>query len=230
MTVVVDEFQSIRGGVSWRDFLGQLRKFGAHVVLGTQSLAGIREDNRELPGEILAGVMTTVVFQVNAEDAQYLQHELDLSVPPTSMTNLSPYHAYVKTVGQDRQRLPTLEVRLRLPLEGDPATLAMVRQKMRGYTVPADQLEALLRQTEKEPVDDYNAALAQDTALRQRLAAGEQVVSQDELLAAARAMGTRSTQTYAPRSGSIGRGLSTRRGRRRPGTVGGYRVATDGGS
>lgn len=225
MTVVVDEFQSIRGGVSWRDFLGQLRKFGAHVVLGTQSLAGIREDNRELPGEILAGVMTTVVFQVNAEDALYFQHELDLSVPPSSMTNLSPFHAYVKTVGAERRRLPTFEMRLRPPLAGDPATLALVRQKMRAYSVLRDRLDELLRQTEKEPVDDYNAALARETALRERLVRGEQIVSQDELLAAARAMGTRSTQTYAPRAGSIGRGLSTRRRSRRPGVVSGYRVA-----
>lgn len=227
VTAIVDEFQSIRGGVSWRDFLGQLRKFGAHVVLGTQSLAGMREDNRELPGEILAGVMTAVVFQVNAEDARYLQHELDMSVPPTSMTNLSPFHAYVKTVGPDRSRLPTLEVRLRTPLEGDPVALALVRRKMRGYTKDTAGVEALLRQAEKEPVDDYDAALAQETALRERLVRGEQVVSRDELLAATRAMGTRSTQTYGPRSGGIGRGLRTRVGRRRPGRMGGYRVASE---
>ncbi len=228
VTVIVDEFQSIRGGVSWRDFLGQLRKFGAHVILGTQSLAGMREDNRELPGEILAGVMTTIVFQVNAEDALYLQHELDMSVPPTSMTNLSPFHAYVKTVGPGRSRLPTLEVRLRTPLEGDPAVLALVRQKMKAYTKNADEIEALLRRAEKEPVDDYDAALAQSVALRERLTRGEQVVSRDELLAAARAMGTRSTQTYGPRSGGIGRGLSTRvKRRRRPGRMGGYRAVME---
>ena len=90
---------------------------------------------------------------------------------------------------------------------------------------PACDARVALRQTEKEPVDDYNAALARETALRERLVRGEQIVSQDELLAAARAMGTRSTQTYAPRAGSIGRGLSTRRRPRRPGVVSGYRTA-----
>jgi hypothetical protein len=226
ITVVVDEFQSIRGGVSWRDFLGQLRKFGAHVILGTQSLAGMREDNRELPGEILAGVMTVVAFQVNAEDARYLQHEFDLSVPPTSMTNLPPYHAYVKTIGPDRSRLPTLEVRLRPPSEPDPAVVAMVRRRMASYTRPAEEVEVDLRRMEEEPVDEYDAARAQDAALRSRLAEGQQVLTADDLLAAARAMGTRSTQNYGPRSGSVGRGLKTRLGRRRPGAVGGYRVAS----
>lgn len=224
MTVVVDEFQSIRGAVSWRDILGQLRKFGAHVVLGTQSLAGIREDNPQMPGEILAGVMTTLVYQVNAEDALYLENELDMSVPPTSMTNLSPYHVYVKTIGPDRKRLPVMEVRLRDPLIGDPTAFRLVRQKMGRYAVSAIEADAFVRQMTEEPIDEYDAALSAKTQMITQITDGKQVISTKDLLTAVQAMGTRSSQSYSPKSGAIGRGLSTRRKkqeqrRTRPGRI-----------
>ena len=222
ITVVVDEFQSLGSAVSWRDFMGQLRKFGAQVVLGTQSLAGMREINPYLPGEVLGTVMTVVAFQTSAEDAEYLRDEFDGRVPPESMVNLSPFHAYVKTVGEGRQRLPPFEVRLREPPGVDPTMAGLVRQRTAGYARPKMEVERDLRRMDGEPIDDYDPARAQEVALRVR-AAEEQAVGAEDLRAAARAMGVRSRRTYGSRSGSVGRGLKARVGRR-PGAFGGYQV------
>jgi len=130
--VIVDEFQSIPA-VNYGALLSELQKFEVAFVLGTQSLARLRAIERELPGIIFASVATLMSFQVNHEDAKYVSGELD-SVPPASLVNLEPFHAYVKTTALDGRRLPAYSMRSNPPLAPDSDVAARVLEQVSGYS------------------------------------------------------------------------------------------------
>ncbi len=110
-TVIVDEIQAIEGsGRKYREFLQELSKFGANVVLGTQSLAMIETMEPGLKGAIFANSSTLFIFESSAEDARYLVHEVDRPVSVADLTNLGPFRCYVKTmIGGERMPVFTLE-------------------------------------------------------------------------------------------------------------------------
>ncbi|HAL62048.1 MAG TPA: hypothetical protein DCP08_06545 [Chloroflexi bacterium] len=110
-TVIVDEIQAIEGsGRKYKEFLQELSKFGANVVLGTQSLAMIEVMEPGLKGAIFANSSTLFLFESSAEDARYLVEELDRPVSVADLTNLGPYRCYVKTlIGRERIPVFTLE-------------------------------------------------------------------------------------------------------------------------
>jgi len=207
--VIVDEFQSIPS-VNYGALLSELQKFEVAFVLGTQSLARLRAIERELPGIIFASVATLMSFQVNYEDAKYLSGELD-GVPPASLVNLEPFHAYVKTTGPDGKRLPVYSMRGNPPLAPDPSVAARVLEQVSGYS--------RLAAGAQEQTSRLAAELSDSTEARQReeeintwLQAREEsdFVTEQQLGELARMMATRSTQDYGPKAGSIGRGMSAR--------------------
>lgn len=110
-TVIVDEIQAIEGsGRKYKEFLQELSKFGANVVLGTQSLAMIETMEPGLKGAIFANSSTLFLFESSAEDARYLVHEVDRPVSVADLTNLGPYRCYVKTmIGGERIPVFTLD-------------------------------------------------------------------------------------------------------------------------
>ena len=140
--LLIDEFQGIRG-VPWEVLLGQMRKFGMQVVLGTQNFAGLRsEQSEELPGIILGGVRTIVAFEVNGEDAHKLASEefATRAGGPSAETliNLEEYTAYVKTVSEDGRRVAPFLLQTAKPLRYDPALAARILDRRRQYSAPIE--------------------------------------------------------------------------------------------
>ena len=94
--IVVDELTSFPANVLL-ELLGEGRKFGAGLVLGTQSLSALTPDVR---AGLLANVGVLVVFRVGGEDAQLLRAELgdELGVP--TLTSLDQGSAVVRVGGK----------------------------------------------------------------------------------------------------------------------------------
>ncbi len=207
--VIVDEFQSIPS-VNYGALLSELQKFEVAFVLGTQSLARLRAIERELPGIIFASVATLMSFQVNHEDAKYLSGELD-GVPPASLVNLEPFHAYVKTTGPDGRRLPVYSMRGNPPLAPDPSVAARVLEQVSGYSRLAAGTQEQASRLAAE-LSDGAEARQREEEINTWLQAREEsdFVTEQQLGELARMMATRSTQDYGPKAGSIGRGMSAR--------------------
>jgi hypothetical protein len=157
-SVVVDEFQ-LMAGVSFGGLLGELQKNGGNFVLGTQSLDNLRtvEADGALPGKVFAGVTTTIALQANGADARYLvETELDFKrLSPESLTNLPPYHAYVKTIDADGRRLPAFSLAIADPLTPDEEVMALVQSGRHAYTVPASEAEARARESIQQFEREY---------------------------------------------------------------------------
>lgn len=222
--VIVDEFQSIPA-VNYGALLSELQKFEVAFVLGTQSLARLRAIERELPGIIFASVATLMAFQVNHEDAKYVSGELD-GVPPPSLVNLEPFHAYVKTTGRDGRRLPVYSMRSNPPIAPDPDVAAQVLEQVSGYSCLAAGVQEQASRLALE-LSDSAEARQREEEINALLQAREEsdFITEQQLGELARMMATRSTQDYGPKAGSIGRGTSARSeqsrragrsGRRRP--------------
>ena len=121
ITFVVDEMQTI-AGVQWDTLLGQMRKHGFNLVIGTQSLASIRENlGANMPGIILGGSHTLFSFRINGEDAEKLSSEEfrtdDGGVDPTTLTQLPPYHVWASMVGDDGKKIPPFSMRVKPPFQ-----------------------------------------------------------------------------------------------------------------
>jgi hypothetical protein len=209
--VIVDEFQSIPS-VNYGALLSELQKFEVAFVLGTQSLARLRAIERELPGIIFASVATLMSFQVNHEDAKYVSGELD-GIPPASLVNLEPFHAYVKTTGPDGKRLPVYSMRGNPPLTPDPSVTARVLEQVSGYSRLAAGAQEQASRLAAE-LSDSAEARQREEEINTWLQAREEgdFVTEQQLGELARMMATRSTQDYGPKAGSIGRGMSARSG------------------
>lgn len=155
--VLVDEFHALPA-VEWAELLGQLRKFGGRFVLATQALARLDATDPALRGTVFGNVDTLGVFQVSAEDARYLKHELDGVVDETDLTNLPDHQLYLKTTAGDG-RLPTCLVETLPPCGGSAdAAAALARASARRYGRPAAEVEAL-----RKAVGRQHHAWARDT-------------------------------------------------------------------
>jgi hypothetical protein len=145
VAVCVDEFQIHAAGFDFGAAMGELAKNGGNFLIGTQSLDNLRaiEETGTLRGKIFAGATTTVVFQCNGDDARYLvETELDHKrLTPESLINIPPHHAYVKTIGPDRQRLPVFSLRMSPPRSIDGDVAAAVLAGRDAYTLPRDVAE-----------------------------------------------------------------------------------------
>ncbi len=128
--VVVDEMQSMPG-VDYESMLSELGKFGASLVLATQSLAKLDDLSRTMRDTLLANVGCLAVFQVAGNDARQLVWELGKErVTEDDITSLPVHHCYVRaTVGIER--MPAFSMMVRKPEEGDPAVAAQIRSRDR---------------------------------------------------------------------------------------------------
>ena len=140
ITFVVDEMQTI-AGVQWDTILGQMRKHGFNLVIGTQSLASIRENlGPNMPGIILGGSHTLFSFRVNGEDAEKLSGEEfrteDGGVDPTSLTQMPPYHVWASMVGQNGDKIPPFSMRILPPLESSEEQIREALDARAAYSTP----------------------------------------------------------------------------------------------
>ena len=136
--VIVDEMQSMPG-VDYESMLSELGKFGASLILATQSLAKLEDLSPTMRDTLLANVGCLAVFQVAASDARTLVWELGKDrVTEDDVTSLPVHHCYVRaTVG--KERMPAFSMVVRKPEKGDPTVAARIRQAASAYTVPARQ-------------------------------------------------------------------------------------------
>jgi hypothetical protein len=140
ITFVVDEMQTI-AGVQWDTLLGQMRKHGFNLVIGTQSLASIRENlGTNMPGIILGGSHTLFSFRINGEDAEKLSSEEfrtdEGGVDPTTLTQLPPYHVWASMVGDDGKKIPPFSMRVKPPFEVDDDQVQAALDARARYSTP----------------------------------------------------------------------------------------------
>ncbi len=140
ITFVIDEMQTI-AGVRWDTILGQMRKHGFNLVIGTQSLASIRENlGDNMPGIILGGSHTLFTFRINGEDAEKLSEEEfrteEGGVDPTTLTQLPPYHVWASMVGENGDKIPPFSMRIKPPLEAPEEQIKEALRARENYSTP----------------------------------------------------------------------------------------------
>jgi hypothetical protein len=153
ISIFVDEFHTIPGA-DYEAILAELSKYGANLVLATQSLARLlalgRDDGRGLRATVFANLDGLFAFNCSAEDAEYLVPELGGALHEQDLVELGEHQCYARLTSGGR-RLPTFSVNLDPPLRGDPeygAGLARASAERFGRAVElveGDRRSALAR-------------------------------------------------------------------------------------
>jgi len=122
VTLMVDEFHTMPGA-DYEGILTELAKYGASLVLATQSLATLealdRDRDRALRARVFANLDGLFAFHTSAEDARYLVPELGDEIDVQDLVALGEHQCYVK-LSLAGERLPTFSVRLDPPPQSDP--------------------------------------------------------------------------------------------------------------
>jgi hypothetical protein len=128
VTIAVDEFHTIPGA-DYEQVFGELAKYGANMILATQTLARLdhlseAERTRDLRGVVFANLDGLFAFHTSAEDAHFLAPELGGELMDQDLLELGHYQCYARlTDVRTGERLPAFTVRLDPPPAGD-ATIA----------------------------------------------------------------------------------------------------------
>lgn len=167
VALLVDEFHTMPGA-DYEAILSELAKYGASLVLATQSLARLealdREQHRALRPAVFANLDGLFAFHTSAEDARYLVHELGPEVDEQDLVALGEHQCYAR-LSAGGERLPTFSVRLDPPPGSDPAVadqLAAASAALygrHGAAVEADLRAALARieLSHRAPLDQSRA-------------------------------------------------------------------------
>lgn len=156
VTLLVDEFHTMPGA-DYEALLAELGKYGASLVLATQSLTRLatldREGHRALRATVFANLDGLFAFHCSAEDAGYLVPELGREVDEHDLVALGEHQCYARlSVGG--QRLPAFSVHLDPPPPSDPtlaAELAAAAARRHGRDARAveEDLRAALARIEQ---------------------------------------------------------------------------------
>jgi hypothetical protein len=118
ISIFVDEFHTIPGA-DYEAILAELSKYGANLVLATQSLARLlaigRDDGQALRATVFANLDGLFAFNCSAEDAEYLVPELGGAIDEQDLVELGEHQCYVR-LSTGGARLPTFSVQLDPPL------------------------------------------------------------------------------------------------------------------
>ena len=121
VTLIVDEFHTMPGA-DYEGILSELAKYGASLILATQSLARLealdRDQGRSLRATVFANLDGLFAFHTSAEDARYLVRELGSEVDEHDLVELGEHQCYAK-LSAGGERLPTFSVSLDPPPRGD---------------------------------------------------------------------------------------------------------------
>jgi Type IV secretion-system coupling protein DNA-binding domain len=126
VTLCVDEFHTIPGA-DYEQVFGELAKYGANMILATQTLARLdrltaSDRGRELRAVVFANLDGLFAFQTSAEDARYLARELGGGLDEQDVLELGHYQCYARlTDTRTGERLPAFSVLLDPPATGDSA-------------------------------------------------------------------------------------------------------------
>jgi hypothetical protein len=119
----VDEFHTMPGA-DYEGILAELAKYGANLMLATQSLAQLgaldREQHRALRATVFANLDGLFAFHTSAEDAQYLVRELGPEIDEQDLVGLGEHRCYVR-LSAGGERLPVFSLRLDPPPASDAA-------------------------------------------------------------------------------------------------------------
>lgn len=121
VTLLVDEFHAMPGA-DYEAILAELAKYGANLVLATQSLARLevldRDQHRALRATVFANLDGLFAFHTSAEDARYLVRELGEEVDEEDLVGLGEHRCYAR-LSSGGERLPTFSVHLDPPPPSD---------------------------------------------------------------------------------------------------------------
>ena len=126
MTLIVDEFHTLPGA-DYEQVLGELAKYGANLVLATQTLSSLdrltdAQRTRNLRAAVFSNLDGLFAFHTSAEDARYLADELGGELDVQDLLELGHYQCYARlTDARTGERLPSFSVRLDTPPAGDQA-------------------------------------------------------------------------------------------------------------
>jgi hypothetical protein len=139
--MVIDEFQTFTG-VPWAELIQQMRKYGGRMVLGTQSMASLREQDHNIPEIILSGVYSMFAFTMNGEDADYIS-KLELSrekggPKADTLISLEPYKAYVRLEREDGRLSRPFYFESEPPPEKDQILADRVKALRSEYSFPSE--------------------------------------------------------------------------------------------
>ncbi|MCC6176181.1 MAG: TraM recognition domain-containing protein [Chloroflexi bacterium] len=153
VTLIVDEFHTM-AGADYEAILSELAKYGASLVLATQSLARLealdREQGRSQRATVFANLDGLFAFHTSAEDARYLVRELGGEVDEHDLIELGEHQCYAR-LSAGGERLPTFSLALDRPPASDPVVrgtlteLSAARYGREANAVENDLRSALAR-------------------------------------------------------------------------------------
>jgi hypothetical protein len=124
VTIVVDEFHTIPGA-DYEQVLGELAKYGANMILATQTLARLdrltdAQRTRDLRAAVFSNLDGLFAFHCSAEDAAYLAPELGGGLDEQDLLELGHYQCYARlTDVATGERLPAFSLHLDPPPTSD---------------------------------------------------------------------------------------------------------------
>ncbi len=143
ISILVDEFHTLPGA-DYELILSELAKYGANLVLATQSLARLAtldvEGRRALRATVFANLDGLFAFNCSAEDAEYLAPELGGQVEPQDLLELGEHQCYVR-MSHGRERLPTFWVALDPPPVSDPRLAAELAETHAPTRPPVEPVQ-----------------------------------------------------------------------------------------
>ncbi len=121
VAVLVDEFHALPAA-DYEAFLAELGKYGASLVLATQSLGMLDaiDADRGLKHTVFANVDHLYAFNCSAEDARALAPELGGRIELADLVELGDHQCYAR-LSHEGERLPAFHLRLDPPPEADSA-------------------------------------------------------------------------------------------------------------
>lgn len=136
ISIYIDEFHTIPGA-DYEGILTELSKYGANLVLATQSLSRLmalgHDEGRGLRATVFANLDALFAFNCSAEDAEYLVPELGGAVDEQDLVELGEHQCYVR-LSTGGERLPTFSVHLDPPLRSDAdRTISLAQASAQRY-------------------------------------------------------------------------------------------------
>lgn len=149
VTLIVDEFHTIPGA-DYEQVFGELAKYGANMILATQTLSRLdrltdAQRTRDLRAAVFSNLDGLLAFHTSAEDATYLADELGGDLDAQDLLELGHFACYARlTDMRSGERLPTFSVRLDPPPVGSSAAAVEALARLSAEQYGRDALDVEL--------------------------------------------------------------------------------------
>jgi hypothetical protein len=131
VTLIVDEFHTLPAA-DYEQVFGELAKYGANMLLATQTLARLdrltmTQQVRDLRAAVFSNLDGLFAFHTSAEDASYLADELGGGLDAQDLLELGQFQCYARISDPSTgKRLPSFSVQLDPPPASDPSVAAAI--------------------------------------------------------------------------------------------------------